>query len=184
MDQTGLVAKILLAVQYIDWGRKGLATDGQEHEGRINFEEGIAGALAVFQEVQTAADPQTIVLAELTFLQQELYFCNEDDTITQCSLAQAVQSFEDALRCLVTVEDSILYRAAETTHLTAHKKRIQGCPKDAVHLACLSHRTRLWNSLRTPGINMIEKAVLRQRIANMKAIQGNYLAKQKKALGL
>jgi hypothetical protein len=75
-----------------------------------------------------------------------------------------------------------LYQGAETTYPTAAKYRIQGLPKDAVHSACIAHRTRLRNSLRTPGINMIEKAVLQQRAANMTTVQASYIAKQKKVL--
>ncbi|GHV04866.1 hypothetical protein FACS189485_11000 [Spirochaetia bacterium] len=37
------------------------------------------------------------LLAEDTFLQQELNYCHPDDTITRNSLTQAIQSFEDAL---------------------------------------------------------------------------------------
>jgi hypothetical protein len=159
-----------------------LATDGEEHEGRIFYEIGIAAALSAFQETQTTGDPQTFILTELVFLQQELQFCNEADTATQNSLTQAIQSFEDALRCLVTVENQALYQGAETTHPTAAKYRVQGFPKDALHIACIAHRTRLKNSLRTPGINMIEKAVLRQRTTNMTAAQDAYIEKQKNAL--
>jgi hypothetical protein len=36
---------------------------------------------------------------------------------------------------------------------------------------------------RAPGINMIEKAVLTQRAANMATIQAAYTDKQKKTLG-
>jgi hypothetical protein len=36
MDLIGLVAKIALATSYIDNGRRGLDTDGQEHEGRLS----------------------------------------------------------------------------------------------------------------------------------------------------
>ena len=41
----------------------------------------------------------------------------------------------------------------------------------------------LQNILRTPGVNMIEKAVLQQRIDNMNAAQAAYTSKQRKALG-
>ncbi|MDR2607449.1 MAG: hypothetical protein LBC57_03575 [Treponema sp.] len=159
-----------------------MAADGDEHEGRIFYEKGIFGVAEAFQEAQTSADPQTMILAELAFLQQELQFCDETDADTKNSLTQAIQSFEDALRCLKTVEDTIGYRFAETTHPTASKYRIQGFPKDAFHLACIAHRTRLRNSLRTPGINMREKAVLYQRAANMTTAQGSYIEKQKKVL--
>jgi hypothetical protein len=182
MALTGLQDKIFDAVVDIDFGRKGLATNGEEHNGRIYYENGIHNALAAFQEAQTIGVPQTFILVELTFLQQEFQFCNETDTITQSSLTKAIQSFEDALRCLKIVEDAKGYRSAEATHPTASKYRIQGLPKDAFHLACIAHRTRLQNSLRTPGINMKEKAVLQQRAANMTAAQGSYIVMQKKAL--
>jgi hypothetical protein len=166
----------------IDMGRQGLATDGKEHEGRIAYETGITGVLKAFEEAQTTADPQTLILAELTFLQQELQFCHETDTDTRNSLIQAIQSFEDALRCLKIVEDAGAYRSAEATHPSSPKYRIQSFPKDAFHLACIAHRTRLRNVLRAPGINMIEKAVLGQRTTNMTASQNGYIEKQKKAL--
>ena len=182
MEPAGFLNKLTKFSNNIDIGRKGLATDGEEHRGRIYYERGIAGSLKLFQQAQTASDPQNIILSELVFLQQELQFCHENDTKTQSSLSQAIQSFEDALRCLKIVEDKKLYRAAEATHSTNPKYRIQDFPIDAVHLACNSHRTRLNNILRAPGINIIEKAVLEQRVTNLAAIQAAYIEKQRKAL--
>jgi hypothetical protein len=182
MDRIGLLNKIIPAVGDIALGRRFLATNGKEHEGRLYYEDGIAAVSAVFCDAQITADPQTILLVEQGFLQQELLFCSEQDHDTRSSLTQAIQSFEDALRSLETVEDAAGYKAAEKTHPTAPKYRIQSFPKDAFHLACIAHRTRLRNVLRSPGINMIEKAVLEQRAANMTTAQGSYLEKQKKAL--
>jgi len=182
MDLTGLLGNILLSAADIDKGRKNLATDGLEHIGRLYYENGISLALTTFKNSQDSTDPQTMILIELTYLQQEFHFCDETDTITRSSLTQAIQSFEDALRSLKIVEDSTLYKGAEATYSTAPKYRYHGFPRDAIHLACTAHRTRLQNSLRTPGINMIEKTVLTQRAANMTAIQAAYLEKQKKAL--
>jgi len=182
MDLTGFLANIVLGAANINRGRKNLDTDSFEHTGRLLYEEGIAIALATFQQAQSSADPQIMVLIELTFLQQELQFCDESDTITRSSLTQAIQTFEDALRCLKIVEDSPLYKGAEATYSTAPKHRYRGFPRDAVHLACTAHRTRLQNSLRTPGINMKEKAVLTRRASNMITIQIAYMEKQRKAL--
>jgi hypothetical protein len=75
MALAGLLDKVFDAVVDINYGRKGLVTDGEEHEGPIY---------------------------------------------------------------------------AEATHPTASKCRIQGFPRDAVHLACAAHRTRLQNVLRSP----------------------------------
>ena len=182
MDLTGFLARIITAAAYIDAGRKGLDTDGEEHKGRLSFEIGISSALTIFQGLQTITDPRALVLSEMAFLQQELQFCAETDENTKSSLTRAIQSFEDALRCLKTVEDPAAYRAAETAFPTDQKNRIRGYPRDAVHQACSAHWTRLQNSLRTPGINMKEKAVLSQRAANMKTAQTIYIEKQEKAL--
>jgi hypothetical protein len=182
MDPAGLINKIFQAVVNIDFGRKGLAADGEEHDGRVHYEDGIYTALSAFKEAQASADPQTLILAELAFLQQELQFCHEADTDTKSSLTQAIHSFEDALRSLEVVENAILYQGAEKTWPASPKYRVQGFPKDAFHLACIAHRTRLRNVLRAPGINMIEKAVLNQRTSNMTSAQGGYIEKQKKAI--
>jgi hypothetical protein len=182
MDLTGLINSVLLSTRNIDVGRKGVATDGSEHEGRISYEKGISTASAAFLEAHVSGDPETIILVEYAFLEQELQFCDEADADTKSSLTQAIQSFDDALRCLKTVEDAAGYRCAETTHPTHQGYRIHSLPKDAVHIACIGHRTRLCNVLRAPGINMREKAVLQQRAANMTAAQTSYIEKQKTAL--
>jgi hypothetical protein len=179
---TGLLNKIFFSIENIDLGRKGLITNGKEHEGHIAYELGIAGAMEAFEEAQTTADPKTLVLAEYTFLEQEFAFCHEADTDTRSSLSQAIQNFNDALLSLEAVEDAVMYQGAEKTHPHSPKYRIQGYPKDAFHLACIAHRTRIRNSLRTPGINMIEKALLNQRSANMTTAQNGYIEKQKKVL--
>jgi hypothetical protein len=79
MDLIGFLNSIAYHSNSIDLGRKGLATDGDEREGRINYERGISGVLSAFQEAQSTAAPQILILAELTFLQQEFQFCNEVD---------------------------------------------------------------------------------------------------------
>jgi hypothetical protein len=174
-----LLNNVLDGAFRIDDGRKGFVIPGKERQGRISYEDGIALAMSAFQEAQHSANPQTLILAEMTFLRQELQFC---DTDTRNSLTHALQRFWDALRSLETVEDAAAYKSAETTYSTDSKKRVQGFPKDVFHQACGSHNTRLRNILRTPGVNMQEKALLKQRAINMKAAQGAYVEKQRKAL--
>jgi hypothetical protein len=181
MEKTGLLNKVLASAENIDTGRKGFATDGEEHQGRLHYEDGIAAASAVFAEARTTADPQTIMLVEEAFIEQELQFCSEQDTHTRSSLKAALQSFDDAFLSLEAVEGSG-YREADKTWPHNPKNRIQGLPKDAFHQACIAHRTRLNNILRSPGINMIEKAVLQQRAANMTTAQTAYMELQKKVL--
>jgi hypothetical protein len=47
-------------------------------------------------------------------------------------------------------------------------------PKDAFHIACIAHRTRLTNILKAPGLNMTEKSLYRQRAGNMATAQSAY----------
>ena len=97
MAKIGLVNKINDAAISIDYGRKGFATRGKAEEGRLSYERGIAEALSTFIEAQSTVDPQTIIIAEYTFLAQELQFCEETDKDSINSLTQAIQSFNDKL---------------------------------------------------------------------------------------
>ncbi|MFP3090600.1 hypothetical protein LQZ21_09775 [Treponema sp. TIM-1] len=183
MDQIGLVNSIFRAAANIDVGRKGFAIRGKEQEGRISYEKGIIAALSAFEEAQITVDPQTLILAEYTFLSQELQFCGETDKDTLSSLTQAIQSFDDAFLALQAVEESG-YKTADKAFPHRGTYRISGFPKDSFHIACIAHKTRLRNILRAPGIDSIEKTLLKQRFANMTAAQGGYIKKQKKALAI
>jgi len=182
---TGLIHKINGAAIAIDFGRKGFATRGKAEEGRLAYEKGIAEALSAFRDVSglrvASTDPQAIIILEYTFLTQELQFCNETDTDSLGSLSQAIQSFDDAFLALQAVEDSG-YKIAEKTYPRSSKYRINGFPKDSFHIACIAHRTRLQNMLRTPGVDPIEKTLLKQRFANLSTAQSGYIEKQKKVL--
>jgi len=182
LGSTGLANSVYNAALLIDFGRKGFATRGKAEEGRISYEKGIAEALNAFKEAQTTADPQTIILVEYTFLIQELQFCEKSDKDSLNSLTKAIQSFDDAFLALKTVENSAMYQGVENA--TPHHKdyRVSGYPKDSFHIACGSHKTRIKNMLRTPGIDPIEKSLLKQRLANLPTAQGGYIEKQKKAL--
>jgi hypothetical protein len=169
-------------MNYIDGGRKGLAIDGSEHEGRILYEDGLSEAMAAFTEVAATADAETLILAEHVFLTKELQFCDQADAAAIASITQAIASFDYALRSLEAVADFSSYRVAEKTYPLFAKYRIHGMPKDAFHTACIAHRTRLNNILRAPGINMTEKALYQQRAANISTAQSVYGEIQKKCL--
>jgi hypothetical protein len=181
LEKTGLVYNIHDAAQNIDFGRKGFAIKGKAEEGRASYEIGISVALSTFRDAQSTADPQTIILIEYTFLSQELQFCEETDTDSLSSLTQAIQSFDDAFLALKAIEDAG-YKIADQTYPHSKKYRISGFPMDSFHIACKSHKTRLQNILRAPGIDPIEKALLKQRFANLATAQKGYIEKQGKAL--
>jgi hypothetical protein len=181
LDLIGLVNSIITATANIDSGRKGFATKGKAEEGRILYEEGIANAMTAFKEAQATADPLTMILAEYTFLTQELHFCKKSDKDSINSLTKALQFFDDAFLALKAVEKPE-YKIAD--EITPHHKdyRVGGYPKDSFHVACGSHITRIKNILRAPGIDPIEKTLLKQRLANLPTAQNGYMEKQKKVL--
>jgi hypothetical protein len=182
LDLIGLVDSINEAVINIDAGRKGFAIIGKEREGRIAYEEGIASASSAFEKAQASADPNTIILVEYTFISQELQLCNENDKDTLSSLTQAIQSFDDAFLALQVVDNSTIYHGIDKAFPHRSIYRISRFPKDAFHIACIAHKTRIQNVLRAPGIDPIEKALLKQRFANLSTAQNGYINKQKKAL--
>ena len=181
MDRIGLVNSIYEAVVNIDAGRKGFATRGKEHEGRISYETGIVDAMVAFQKAQASGDPETMILVEYTFISQELQLCDKSDKDTLSSLTQATQSFDDAFLALQAVDESG-YKTVDKAFPHNRKYRVRDFPKDSFHIACIGHKTRLRNILRSPGIDVIEKSLLKQRFANLSTAQGGYIDLQKKGL--
>jgi hypothetical protein len=154
LEAIGYVNSIYIAVQNIDLGRKGFAIVGKEREGRISYETGIAQAMLIFQEVsnlrfEASADPQALILAEYAFITQEFQLCDKDDNDSLRSLTKAIESFDDAFLAIKAVEGSC-YKAVELAIPHNGKFRVKGLPKDAFHIACNSHKTRIKNILKSP----------------------------------
>ena len=153
MEKTGLFYNIISATANIDYGRKSIATRGKAEEGRISYEDGIAEAMAAFQQAQATADPQTIIMAEYTFLTQELEFCEKSDKESINSLSQALKSFDDAFLALQAVEEDG-YKTAEKTYPHHKDYRFGGYPKDSFHIACYPNK----NIIRAKRINPMRTA--------------------------
>jgi hypothetical protein len=177
-----LILRIIDAVYATYEGRRGLTIYGEEHEGHRSYDFGIGESMAVFKEAQASGDPETMLKVERAFLEEELQFCDPSDKAALGSVTQAIQSFKDSLRTLAIAEDSVLYKAAEQTYPTHKNYRVQGMPKDAIHIAAAAHRTRIGNIIRAPGMNMAEKSLFQQRSSNMITLQQSYLEKQKNTL--
>jgi hypothetical protein len=182
LDLLSLASNISNAAIQIDAGRKGFAIRGKEQEGRILYEDGIAGAMSEFQQAQTSGDPQALILSEYTFITQEFQLTDKSDKDTIDSLTKAIESFDDAFLALQVVSDKTLYQGTEKAFPHDKKYRVKSYPKDSFHIACIAHRTRLQNILRTPGLDPIEKALLKQRFENLSTAQAGYVEKQKMAL--
>jgi hypothetical protein len=170
---------------YIEQGRKWLDSEGQESAGQISYRKGLAFACEAFKEVQTIAfnELDIFIIAEYTFSSQELQFCAPSDTKTITSLTTALRSFDEALLALKELEAGSTYGIVDRCFARRKEYRYKGMPKDAFHVACSGHKTRLDNSLRSPGVNATEKILLEQRYSNIATAQSIYCKKQRKALG-
>ena len=153
MDLIGLLSSVYEAAAAIDTGRKGFATRGKEQEGRVFYEKGIAKALSAFHETQATADPETIILAEYTFLTQELEFCEKADKDSITSLSKAIRTFDDTFLALKTVEGSN-YEVVEQAISHEKEYRVKAFPMDAFDIAFISHQIYLHNVLLALGVNM------------------------------
>jgi hypothetical protein len=184
MEKIGLLDSIVQSMESIDLGRKGLATEGGESAGRIAFSGGLLTVLAVFKEVYDNAvnDIETAILVEYAYLTEERRYCSPAEPGVFASMTAALVSFDDALLALKAVQNIAGYKVANQTWPHLPKYRHHEMPKDAFHLACSANRTRINNTLRTPGINTVERQVYEQRSKNMTALQNAYLSKQQSAL--
>jgi hypothetical protein len=113
-----LLADIVDSAVAIYQGRQWQATEGLEREGRISYEDGLASAMTAFRDAQRHAseDLRLLILAEYTFLDQEQKYCDRMDKQTAASLAQAIQSFKDALLALRVIGKGAAYQFADMTY--------------------------------------------------------------------
>jgi hypothetical protein len=137
--------------------------------------------MSIFQQAQTTADPQTILLAEYTFITQELEFCEKTDKDAINSLSRGIRFFDDAFLTVKAIEKPD-YKIADDLFPHDAKYRIKGYPLDSFHIAIEGHKGRLKNILKTPGLDPIEKALLKQRLDAIKAGQEGYGEMQRKVL--
>jgi hypothetical protein len=126
LDLIGYASSISEAAAFIDAGRKGFAIKGKAEEGRISFEKGIAQAMASFREASNqklmiSLDPYIMILAEYTFLSQELEFCDETDkdSISSATLTTKWYTLTCYLqiRCQSQIAFSLIIISADTEYL-------------------------------------------------------------------
>jgi hypothetical protein len=129
-----------LSVFSIYQGRRWLDTDGREREGRIRYNDGLSLASESFTEVLEDAeeDLETLVLADLNFLTQELHSCDASDTNAIESLTNAIQSFDEALFALKELEAGASYSVIDRALPHRKECRYNGMPKDAADLRSVS----------------------------------------------
>jgi hypothetical protein len=170
------------AAKLFFFGRIAWRTRGQTEQGLEDFEQGLDLASQVFDEALVSADPFFMLLAEYTFVVQELESGYPEEKLALASYRAARSDFDDAFRALEAVKDAALYKSAEKTYPRRGDYRHNGYPKDAFHAAYTGHKTRLQNSLKQIGIDPQERKFREKRMQACPAAQTAYVSLQKKAL--
>jgi hypothetical protein len=184
MEKTGLTNNITTGASLIARGRKSMTVDGEERNGRINFENGHTLARQTFQEALASGDVELILLAEYLFGSEELAESDKDEPEGKASAEAALHSFDDAFLSFEAVEEGAVYRIAEKVIPHSAQYRYQGLPKDSFHIACIAHKTRLKNGLSRLGLPKLDRELAKVRIAALSAIQRLYGEKQSAALSM
>ncbi|MDR3056949.1 MAG: hypothetical protein LBU84_02275, partial [Prevotella sp.] len=164
MGPAGLINSINIAVWLIVSGRIARRTRGQAEQGLEKFEEGIALAMDAFTEAAASGDPDLMLLAEYTFVVQELESAYPEEREAISSYRAARADFDDAFRALEVVKAPSIYQGVEKAFSRKGDYRHNGCPKDAFHVAYIGHRTRLQNTLKQIGIDPLERLFWEKRI--------------------
>ncbi|MDR0641298.1 MAG: hypothetical protein LBG07_02430 [Treponema sp.] len=147
-----------------------------------DFNKGLDLAMKVFDEALVSADPFLMLLAEYTFVIQELESGFPDEKEALASYRAARNAFDDAFRALEVVKDQTLYKGVEKAFPRQGGYRHNGYPKDAFHIAYIGHRTRLQNTLKQIGIDPPERSFREKRIQACPLAQTAYSVLQRKAL--
>jgi hypothetical protein len=182
LDPVGLTDRINDAANLIINGRIARRTKSQTEQGLEDFEQGLALAMRAFDEALASSDPFFMLLAEYTFVVQELESGFPEEKEALASYRAARSDFDDAFRSLEVVKDAALYRGAEKTYPHRGDYRHNGYPKDAFHTAYIGHKTRLQNTLKQIGIDPQERKFREKRLLACSAVQTAYAVLQKKAL--
>jgi hypothetical protein len=182
MEKNGLSINIVDAATTIAAGRRSLESKGKTEAGLLDFEAGHTLAKRTFQEAIASGDVELILLAEYLFVTQELAESEGDEPEGKSSAEAALHSFDDAFLALKIVDDTAVYRGVEMAFPHRGQWRYKDLPRDAFHVACIAHKTRLRNGLSRLGLPKLDRELAKTRIAALGAIQQVYIEKQQSAL--
>ncbi|MDR0908482.1 MAG: hypothetical protein LBM77_01835 [Spirochaetaceae bacterium] len=185
MEKRGQNNDILYAVTLIEEGRKLHFVEGTEAEGLRRFKDGSAFLKQAFLDAKATNDLAAILNAEYDFLAAEIAMGDPDETLAKGSAEAGLEVIEDALRALKALALGDAYKAVDLAYPRHDKRawRYKDMPRDAFHVFCASHKSRLQNGLKRYGVSTIDRAFITLRVNTISAIEEAYCAMQRKALG-
>jgi hypothetical protein len=182
--KNGQRGDIAYAVRAIEEGRTKHFTPGQAEEGLAAFMEGSALLKQSFLDAKATGDIETILRAEYDFLSNAIIEGDSDETFAKSSAEAGLEVIEDALNALKALALGDAYKAVDLAYPRHDKRawRFKDMPKDAFHVFCASHKSRLQNGLSRFGVSKIDRELVKLRIDTINAIEEIYCERQRQTL--
>jgi hypothetical protein len=184
MEKNSLLIDISYAVRLIEQGRRKHFVTGQAEEGLSDFKDGSAALHQTFTSALATKDLELILSAEYYFLEAGIEEGAPDEVFAKGSAEAGLEVIEDALLALKAVADSTMYKGVDLAYPHHDKKkwRYKDMPKDAFHVFCASHKSRLQNGLTRFGVSQIGRELITLRFDTISAIEEIYCEMQRQAL--
>jgi hypothetical protein len=127
---------------------------------------------------------------DMNLITQTDKLINQNDLEKYATSKRQVSSLQNGLDDLTAIEigieclrDTETYKKSSVAYFQQKVYDSQGLPKDPARLAFRSHLTRLEN-LDASKVDESEKAVLKERMLNIRAAERLYIEKQREVLGM
>jgi hypothetical protein len=173
------------AVVLIEEGRRLHFVEDTALQGLKRFKEGSALLTKAFLDAKATNDLETILKAEYDFLAAGIASGSPDETLAKGSAEAGLDVIDDALRAIKAVQSDDGYKWVDLAYPRHDKRtwRFKDMPRDAFHVFCASHTSRLQNGLKRYGVSAIDRALITLRVDTINAIEEAYCAMQRKAVG-
>lgn len=148
----------------------------------LKYTEGLSNTTELLKKVAEMKDLELILQVESVLVHQERQHIARKDKSSIPSLNDAVEDFDTIERVFKILKSPSTYKDATSGY--GIRQRINGIPIDGFHHAVKSHILRLGNRVKTVGVLVPEKNLVKQRQANMRIAKELYIALQCKAVGI
>jgi hypothetical protein len=172
------------AVTLIEEGRRLHFVEDTAVQGLKRFKEGNYLLKKAFLDAKATNDLEVILNAEYDFLAAEIAMGDPDETLAKGSAEAGIEVIEDALNALKALALGNAYKAVDLAYPHHDKRswRYKDMPKDAFHVFCASHKSRLQNGLKRYGVSTIDRDLITMRVDTISAIEEAYCAMQRQIL--
>lgn len=169
----------ILTLCNIDWGNRQQLERTKEF---FTYQAGLEKTLKLLKDIKNKSDIDLIVKTEKLITEMELSLYTEKDPSALSSIQGAIAGLKDIENSISVVKNPEAYQESKKTH--SSRKKFRDVIEDGFHVELKGQVTRLNNRIKSIGISIPEKNVLRQRKENLLVAKELYVDMQRKALGI